>query len=352
VDWEASRERYGQYAASASTPDELRRIINLMVGDLNASHLGVSSQPATPVIGHLGLRFDRVEYESSGRLRVIDILPLGPAALAGDINLGDVIAAADGHAIDARTSLDELLANRIDRRVALTVVNPSGVSREVPVRPVSQATEKALLYREWVEHNREYVLKASGGRLGYVHMINMSAAALDQLQLDLDTSNHKLDGVIIDLRNNTGGFVNAYALDVFTRQPYLRMSTRGVPEAPGRSVVGQRALESATTLVVNQHSLSDAEDFTEGYRTLKLGPVVGEPTAGWIIYTWDVRLVDGSTLRLPRMRVKAADGTDMEMSPRKVDVAATRPLGESAAGKDTQLDEAIKALLKKLGRAE
>ena len=79
---------------------------------------------------------------------------------------------------------------------------------------------------------------------------------------------------------------------------------------------------------------------------------MGEPTAGWIIYTWDVRLLDGSLLRLPRMRVKAADGSDMEMSPRKVDIAAARPLGESAAGKDTQLDEAIKALLKKLGRAE
>jgi tricorn protease len=352
VDWEASRERYGQHAASAGTPDELRRITNLMMGDLNASHMGVSSQAAVPVVGRLGLRFDRLEYELSGRLRVIDILPLGPAALAGDISLGDVIAAADGRAIDARASLDEILAHRVDRRVSLTVVNPSGVSREVAVRPVSQATEKALLYREWVEHNREYVLKASGGRLGYVHMINMSSAALDQLHLDLDTDNHRLDGVVVDLRNNTGGFVNAYALDVFTRQPYLRMSTRGVPEAPGRSVLGQRALESATTLVVNQHSLSDAEDFTEGYRTLKLGPVVGEPTAGWIIYTWDVRLVDGSMLRLPRMRVKAADGSEMEMSPRKVDVAVTRPLGESAAGKDTQLDEAIRALLKKLGRAE
>jgi tricorn protease len=351
VNWESSRERYARHAASAATPDELHRIINLMMGDLNASHMGVSSPPSAPVIGRLGLRFDRLEYESAGKLRVIDILPLGPAALSGDINLGDVIAAADGHPIDARTSLDELLANTIDRRVALTV-NSFGVAREVPVRPVSQATEKALLYREWVEHNREYVLKASGGRLGYVHMINMSAAALDQLHLDLDSANHKLDGVIVDLRNNTGGFVNAYALDVFSRQPYLRMSTRGIPEAPGRSVLGQRALESATTLVVNQHSLSDAEDFTEGYRALKLGPIVGEPTAGWIIYTWDVRLVDGSTLRLPRMRVKAADGSDMEMSPRKVDVAATRPLGESAAGRDTQLDEAIKALLKKLGRAE
>ena len=120
------------------------------------------------------------------------------------------------------------------------------------------------------------------------------------------------------------------------------MSTRGVPEAPARGVLGQRALESPTVLVTNQHSLSDAEDFTEGYRALKLGSVVGEPTAGWIIYTWDQRLVDGSTLRLPRQRVKAADGGEMERVPRKVDVEVLRPLGESLTGKDSQLDEAIR----------
>ena len=183
-------------------------------------------------------------------------------------------------------------------------------------------------------------------------MINMSAAALDQLLIDLDVDNHRLDGVVIDIRNNSGGFVNAYALDIFTRQPYLRMSTRGVPEAPARGVLGQRALEAPTVLVTNQHSLSDAEDFTEGYRALKLGPIVGEPTAGWIVYTWDERLVDGSTLRLPRQRVKAADGGEMERVPRKVDVEVLRPLGESLAGKDSQLDEAIRVLIRKLGRAE
>ena len=114
-----------------------------------------------------------------------------------------------------------------------------------------------------MERNREYVLKASGGRLGYVHMVG--AAALDQLHIDLDVENHERDGVVIDLRNNTGGFVNACALDVFARQPYLKMSLRGLPESPARSVLGQRALESPTVLVINQHSLSDAEDFTEGY---------------------------------------------------------------------------------------
>ena len=64
-------------------------------------------------------------------------------------------------------------------------------------------------------------------------------------------------------------------------------------------MLGQRSLERPTILVTNQHSLSDAEDFTEGYRTLKLGKVVGEPTSGWIIYTGSQTLVDGSTMRMP-----------------------------------------------------
>jgi tricorn protease len=353
VNWETSRERYGQRASTAATPDELRRIVSLMIGDLNASHLGINAPAgAAPAIGRLGLRFDRAAYESTGRLRVTSVVPLGPAALTSAIAAGDVITAVDGRPVTARTNLDDVLSNTIDRRVVLMVETGSQKPRQVVIRPTNQGTEKSLLYRAWVETNREYVLKTSGGRLGYVHMLNMSAGALDQLHIDLDTDNHKLDGVVVDLRNNNGGFVNAYAIDVFTRQPYLRMSTRGIPESSARTILGQRSLEAPTVLVTNQHSLSDAEDFTEGYRALKLGSVVGEPTAGWIIYTWDSRLVDGSTLRLPRMRVKGADGKDMEMHPRPVDVAVTRPMGESSAGKDSQLDAAIKVLLAKLGRAE
>jgi C-terminal processing protease CtpA/Prc len=80
--------------------------------------------------------------------------------------------------------------------------------------------------------------------------------------------------------------------------------------------------------------------------------VVGEPTAGWIIYTWNRQLVDGSTLRLPRMRVRGADGADMEMHPRGVDVPMPRALGESLVGEDAQLEQAIRTLLAQLGRAE
>jgi len=354
VNWEASRERYGPLVASSATPDEMRRIMSLMIGDLNASHLGLTGPGGgANVVGQLGLRFDGRLFETRGQLKVTEVVMLGPADVSGQIKVGDFLRSVAGLPVGPGFDLDAAMAHTIERRVDFTVsATADGATRDVALKPVDQGTEKSLLYRQWVERNREYVLKTSGGRLGYVHMVNMSAAALDQLHIDLDVENHERDGVVIDLRNNTGGFVNAYALDVFARQPYLKMSLRGLPESPARSVLGQRALESATVLVINQHSLSDAEDFTEGYRALKLGPIVGEPSAGWIIYTWNQRLVDGSTLRLPRMRVRAADGSDMEMHPRTVDVEVSRPLGEGATGRDTQLDRAIRVLLTRLGFAE
>jgi C-terminal processing protease CtpA/Prc len=193
------------------------------------------------------------------------------------------------------------------------------------------------------------VEKISGGKLGYVHMRDMGDASLRQLYLDLDTSNQARQGVVIDIRNNNGGFVNAYALDVFARRPYLRMEQRGMPQGPARTILGQRALELPTILVINQFSLSDAEDFTEGYRTLKLGKVVGEPTAGWIIYTGGAQLLDGSVLRTPATKVFASDGTLMERNPRPVDIAVQRPVGETYTDKDSQLDAAVRELLNQIG---
>ena len=154
--------------------------------------------------------------------------------------------------------------------------------------------------------------KISNGRLGYVHMRDMSEQALTQLYLDLDAENHAKDGVVIDIRNNNGGFVNAYALDVLIAPAVSDYDGPRRPPGPARTELGQRSLELPTVLVTNQHSLSDAEDFTEGYRTLKLGKVVGEPTAGWIIYTGSMTLVDGTVMRMPQTRITGADGKDME----------------------------------------
>jgi C-terminal processing protease CtpA/Prc len=179
-------------------------------------------------------------------------------------------------------------------------------------------------------------------------MQDMSQNSLNQLYIDLDTENRTREGVVIDVRNNNGGFVNPYAIDVFARRGYLQFTPRDFGTAPGRSVLGQRALEKPTVLVTNMHSLSDAEDFTEGYRALKLGSVVGEPTAGWIVFTSDAGLLDGSsTVRVPFERITDQHGNDMEMHPRPVDITVERPIGESYSGRDSQLDAAVAELLKR-----
>ena len=101
-----------------------------------------------------------------------------------------------------------------------------------------------------------------------------------------------------------------------------------------------------TILVTNQSTLSDGEDFTEGYRTLQLGQVVGVPTAGWIIFTGSQRLIDGSQVRVPGSRIQDTRGQNMEMHPRPVDVEVEQPLGETEADTDAQLQRAVDLLLK------
>jgi C-terminal processing protease CtpA/Prc len=180
----------------------------------------------------------------------------------------------------------------------------------------------------------------------------MSYASLQDFYKDLDAQNATRDGVVIDIRNNFGGFVNAYALDVLARRPYLNMTFRGFDQAePARSILGQRALERPTVLITNRVTLSDGEDFSEGYRALGLGKIVGEPTAGWIIYTSAGKLIDGGTVRLPFITITDNHGQPMEDHPRPVDIPVSRALGESFQGKDSELDAAVRSLLGTVGGA-
>jgi C-terminal processing protease CtpA/Prc len=168
---------------------------------------------------------------------------------------------------------------------------------------------------------------------------------LAQLYIDLDAINQGKKGVVVDVRNNNGGYVNGRVIDVFARKNYLLMTPRDGSPAPSRQALGQRALGLPTVLVTNESTLSDGEDFTEGYRALQLGKVVGTPTAGWIIFTGTQRLIDGSSVRTPGERIQTIEKKDMEMHPRPVDVEVTRPLGETETGEDAQLKKAVETLL-------
>jgi len=105
VDWNAVRAAYEPRVAGARTPDEMRRIILMMLGELNASHMGISGPPQTTqtTLGRLAIDVDRTEYEADGRLRVANVVALGPAAIAG-VKPGDYILQVDGREVGHRSS--------------------------------------------------------------------------------------------------------------------------------------------------------------------------------------------------------------------------------------------------------
>jgi tricorn protease len=348
--WSRFHDVYAPFIAGSKTPDEMRRNIGLMIGELNASHSGIRG-PDAPVVktGRLGLRFDREAYESGKGLVIREVVPLGPAAIEGSIKPGETLVGVNGQKISANTNLDELLEDQAGRRTVLRIASTDAKERDAVVRPIDTAAEGGLLYRAWVEQNRAYVEKLSDGKLGYVHIADMGDHSLKQLYIDLDAQNESRQGVVVDIRNNNGGYVNGYALDVFARRNYLQMTTRGLPAAPSRQALGQRALGLPTILLTNESSLSDAEDFTEGYRSLRLGKVVGVPTAGWIIYTDGERLIDGSSLRLPETRIQDLRGETMEGHPRPVDIEVVRQPGETLEQRDSQIERAVTELLRQLG---
>ena len=259
-----------------------------MIGELNASHLGMTGQAAAAGDRPDRPRFDRAEYETSGALRVTDVVPLGPAAVTRDSQGRRSSRRRRRAAVGSPASnLDELLANTIDRRVVLAVVRAAArIRSDVVVRPTNQATEKDAALpavgraepRVRAEGERRPArLRAHDRHERRPRSISSTSISTPRTMRATASSSTSA--------TTTAASSTRTRIDVFTRQPYLKMALARLPEAPARTLLGQRALELPTVLVTNQHSLSDAEDFTEGYRTLKLGPVVGEPTAGWIIYT-------------------------------------------------------------------
>jgi len=243
------------------------------------------------------------------------------------------------------TSLDALLQRTAGRRVVLRVVDPSGSQRDVEVRPVSADQYDWLCYRAWVFDNEQIVHRASDGRLGYVHIRKMNYDAYQQFLADLDVEAHHKEGVVIDVRFNSGGHTATFILDVLMRRSLLMSTFRNRSTADSSHIFGNRVLNKPTVLVTNELSSSNTETFSESYRRQGLGKVVGRPTAGAVIGTFTRRLIDGSSIKLPQLRVTTPEGEDLEGRGRPVDVDVPLRLGEWRYGRDAQLEAAVRVLL-------
>ncbi len=348
LDWPTVRQHYAPLVAGAQTVSELYLILNLMAGELRTSHLGAyAGGSSTGQDGYTGLIFDPVEYMRSGTLRVARVVPDSPAALAGNgaIQPGDRVLALNGTAPGREVSLDALLQRTAGRRVTLRVAGADGEPRDVELRPVSADQYEWLCYRAWVLENEELVHRISGGRLGYVHVRKMSYDAYQQFLADLDVETHSKAGVVVDVRFNSGGHTATFILDVLARRSVLTSAFRDRSAADSSHIFGNRVLNKPTVLVTNELSLSNTETFSEAYRRQGLGAVVGRPTGGAVIGTFNRRLIDGSYFRLPQLRVTTPEGEELEGYGRPVDIDVRLGLGEWMRGRDAQLEAAVRVLL-------
>nr|MCU0491371.1 S41 family peptidase [Chloroflexaceae bacterium] len=351
LDWLAIRERYAPLAAGARTHDDLHTVLNLMAGELRASHMGVSYGGGwSGNDGYTGLLFDQAELAEQGRLRISGVLPDSPAALAETPpQVGEYLLAVDGVALTPTTSLERLLQRTVGRRVSLRLASePEGETREVAVRPVDSDDYETLRYRAWVAERAALVQRLSENRLGYVHVAEMSYSAYQQFLVDLDAEAHHKAGIVLDVRYNSGGHIATFMLDVLSRRSTLLSGFRDRTRLDAGHMSGNRVLNKPTVLLINERSASNTEMFVESYRRLGLGTVVGRPTAGAVIWTTSARLLDGASFRLPRFYTSTPEGEDLEGNGRLPDIDVAQPLGAWQRGDDPQLAAAVAALLARL----
>ncbi len=348
VDWDAVRARYRPLVKHVALKEDLYSLLYLMLGELNASHLGVSGFTQAPeeMTADLGLIFDET-YKGPG-LKVKEVLKRGPADRRGILFFpGDLVLAIDGVEIGENTDVNKLLNGKVDEAVVVQVGSTPATApkdrRRFEIQAASRGKIAALMYERWVERNAARVAELSKGKLGYIHIPSMDEVGLDRFVRALYSDNFDKEGIVLDVRYNGGGFTHDRVLNYLGGREHTFFRQRDGGEGLVlRST--DRKWTRPLTLLINNRSFSDAEIFPNAFRTLGLGKLVGEPTGGLVIGTTNVPLIDGSGFRIPRTGVFTAKGVNMEKEGVVPDVLIEPHPDQLAKGIDVQLDKAVEVL--------
>src|SRR5699024_5198612 len=216
---------------------------------------------------------------------------------------------------------------------------------DLDIKTSSSQQLKDLLYDEWIARNRENVKKWSSDRIAYSYMKNMSTDQLESFLLDMVAEENNREGLILDLRFNTGGNVHDKVLNFLSQRPYLKWKYRGGKKTT-QSNFGPSA--GPIVLLVNQASLSDAEMTAAGFKELGLGTIIGTETYRWIIFTSSKGLVDNSSYRVPAWGTYTLKGENLEHTGVAPDIEVENTFLDNLKGNDPQLKRAIDEILKQL----
>lgn len=347
IDWKAKKEQYARFLPYVNNRNDLRILLNDMLGELNSSHLGFSSfgkeesRRLNYFTNETGIIFKKDQP-----FAVEKILRKSPAFLKNvDVQEGDILVSVNGQKIDQNQNRETYFTTPKKLEELTLEFDRKGKTISTKIHPISNNELKSLLYDEWIYENRQRVKKLSNDRIAYSYMKNMSTSELDVFLLDMVEQENRKDGVILDLRFNTGGNVHDKVLNFLSQRPYLKWKYR-----EGQLTVQPNFAPSGKPIVllINEYSLSDAEMTAAGFKALKLGKIIGQETYRWIIFTSGKGLVDGSFYRLPSWGTYTLDGQNLEKTGVKPDIYIKNTFLDRLENKDPQLDRAIQEVMKEL----
>ncbi|AMV31346.1 hypothetical protein VN12_04460 [Pirellula sp. SH-Sr6A] len=364
--WDEIRRKYERAAGQAYDESGLAEIVELMLGELNGSHLGFTpgtglSEPGaegesaekSPIVtAHLGVRFEE-GFQGPG-LRIRDVLPGGPGDLeTSKLKAGDVITMVDGQKVDPSMDLSLVLNGFVDRNIDLTVdrkrAQDAVETLSIQLRPITYRQARTLLYDQWMEHNRQMVEKLSNGKLGYLHIRAMDAGSFLEFERQLYNVGYGRDGLVIDVRDNGGGSTTDHLLTALTQPRHAITVPRNGGEGYPHDRMIYATWSKPIVVLCNQNSYSNAEIFSHAIKVLKRGKVVGVQTAGGVVSTGVARVTDVGVLRAPfRGWFSIESGLDMELNGALPDIVVWPLPGELPAGTDKQLEKGVEVLLEEV----
>ena len=342
VDWEGYKKTYAKFLPYINNNFDFRDMLSEMLGELNGSHTGARYYPegATLKTAALGLFFDN-DYEGDG-LKVEEVINRGPFAVRNTgVKKGCIIEAIDGQKIAKGSDYTSLLDGKAGKMTRVSVFDPSRKKRfDVVVRAISRSAQADLLYRRWVDRNREMVDSLSNGTIGYVHVKAMDSESFRTVfsQLLSDSMRQK-KAVIVDERHNGGGWLHDDLCTLLSGKQYAKFIAHGkyIGYDPWNKWV------KPSCVMICEDDYSNGHGFPAVYKTLGIGKLVGAPVAGTMTAVWWESMMNGMIFGIPQVGNQAMDGTFFENKELKPDVEVYNTPADYETGNDEQLKAAVES---------
>lgn len=293
---------------------------------------------------------------------------------------GDVIVGINGENVLRVPDLSMLLRNLAGESVRLDVLRYNSTSKFQELRkmkkrllkedidadinvkdlipeplivvPLAPDESSDLWYTAWEWKTRELarsLAAESGFTLGYIHLRDMSGAPAEDAFVRGFYPDYDKDALIVDVRNNRGGNIDSWLLDVLQRKAWMYWEGRASNTTNGGLGWDEQfAFRGHLVVLINEHTSSDGEAFARGVSELGLGKLLGKRTwGGGIWLSSDNRLVDNGIASAPEIGVyneHIGIGLNIENMGVVPDVEVDNNPRSAFDGIDTQLEHAISFL--------